>query len=463
MASLLDGERAFADGFVPQGPGGDLILGVGSGMTVDPADGTVVAAAPQTVTLPANATSFVEIVPGATTVTSNTDGFTSGSLSLYVAMTSAKDITHLFDLRGAAASSSGGGSGTPGAKWFVGAGVPSDATGVNGDFDLNSANGDVYKKAAGTWGSPAANIKGATGATGAAGAAGAKGDKGDTGASGSGSGDALVANPLSQFAATTSAQLAGVLSDETGTGVAVFGTNPTLTAATMAGALGLADNELTRPLFRDTAEKVTAQGNSGSTKTLDHEASDIHTITLTANCTLTLGNPPATGKRGYFVITETGDGTHALIYPGGVTWGSLPTPPILANGEVRTVVLVTDDAGTSYLGSYPVSADLVAITAYTSNQTAVLGNRGCLVKMNSGSANSYTLPQNSDVAFPIGSSIEVVQYGAGATTIVQGTGATVHYDSTTFASLVLAAQYASVVCTKIGTNEWFVRGGLTHA
>lgn len=37
-----------------------------------------------------------------------------------------------------------------------------------------------------------------------------------------GGGDALVANPLSQFAATTSAQLRGVLSDEVGTGVALF-------------------------------------------------------------------------------------------------------------------------------------------------------------------------------------------------------------------------------------------------
>lgn len=37
-----------------------------------------------------------------------------------------------------------------------------------------------------------------------------------------------VANPLSQFAATTSAQLAGVISDETGSGALVFGTSPTL-------------------------------------------------------------------------------------------------------------------------------------------------------------------------------------------------------------------------------------------
>ena len=44
----------------------------------------------------------------------------------------------------------------------------------------------------------------------------------------SGGGDALVANPLSQFAATTSAQLRVVMSDETGTGSLVFATSPTL-------------------------------------------------------------------------------------------------------------------------------------------------------------------------------------------------------------------------------------------
>ena len=40
----------------------------------------------------------------------------------------------------------------------------------------------------------------------------------------------LVANPLSQFAATTSAQLAGVISDETGSGALVFATAPALSS-----------------------------------------------------------------------------------------------------------------------------------------------------------------------------------------------------------------------------------------
>lgn len=56
-----------------------------------------------------------------------------------------------------------------------------------------------------------------------------------------GGGDALTANPLSQFAATTSAQLRGVLSDETGTGAAVFGTSPNITTPTgiVKGDVGL--------------------------------------------------------------------------------------------------------------------------------------------------------------------------------------------------------------------------------
>lgn len=44
-----------------------------------------------------------------------------------------------------------------------------------------------------------------------------------------GGGDALVANPLSQFAATTSLQLKNTISDETGSGLLVFATSPTLT------------------------------------------------------------------------------------------------------------------------------------------------------------------------------------------------------------------------------------------
>jgi len=60
-----------------------------------------------------------------------------------------------------------------------------------------------------------------------------------------GGGDALVANPLSQFAATTSLQLLGVMSDETGTGSVVFATSPTLVTPTLGVATATTINGAT--------------------------------------------------------------------------------------------------------------------------------------------------------------------------------------------------------------------------
>jgi hypothetical protein len=47
-----------------------------------------------------------------------------------------------------------GNTGAPGAAgsvWFNGAGAPSGGTGVNGDYYLNTTNGDVYQKSGGSW------------------------------------------------------------------------------------------------------------------------------------------------------------------------------------------------------------------------------------------------------------------------------------------------------------------------
>ena len=59
----------------------------------------------------------------------------------------------------------GGGGGS---AWFDGAGTPSNGLGANGDYYLNTTNGDVYEKAGGVW-SVVGNIQGPAGAAGAAG------------------------------------------------------------------------------------------------------------------------------------------------------------------------------------------------------------------------------------------------------------------------------------------------------
>lgn len=79
-----------------------------------------------------------------------------------------------------------GDTGANGATWYSGSDAPT-TQGVNNDYYFRTDTSDIYKKTADSWGTPIANIKGATGNTGATGATGPQGPtgpKGDTGNTG---------------------------------------------------------------------------------------------------------------------------------------------------------------------------------------------------------------------------------------------------------------------------------------
>ena len=100
----------------------------------------------------------------------------------------------------------------------------------------------------------------------------------------------------------------------------------------------------------------------------------------------------------------------------------------------------------------------VTTNRQTANYTLVLTDRGKLVETNVATANNLTIPLDSAVAFPIGSEIEVAQYGAGQTTIVATGGVTIRSAS---GNLKIASQYVAVSLIKIGTNEWYCFGNLS--
>ena len=101
---------------------------------------------------------------------------------------------------------------------------------------------------------------------------------------------------------------------------------------------------------------------------------------------------------------------------------------------------------------------MIAINAQIASYTAVLTDDGKLVTMSNASANNFTVPPNSSVAFGIGTQINIAQLGAGQTTIVAGAGVTLNSAGT---KLKLGAQYAVATCVKTDTNEWFVVGNLS--
>jgi hypothetical protein len=87
----------------------------------------------------------------------------------------------------------------------------------------------------------------------------------------------------------------------------------------------------------------------------------------------------------------------------------------------------------------------------------VLTDAGKMITMNKATANNLTVPANADVAFPLNTRIDVIQYGAGQTTFVAGSGVTIRSSSS---KLKITGQYSGASLWKKGTNEWVLVGDI---
>lgn len=128
-----------------------------------------------------------------------------------------------------------------------------------------------------------------------------------------GTGDALVANPLSQFAATTSAQLAGVLSDETGTGAVCLASNSHM------NSIYLDDQSL----YMNTAGSVMFKAGAGSPEgVVPASVGSLWSRTDGGTDTTLYRKESGTGNTGW-VATATGGGSGTVTTVSVVTANSL--------------------------------------------------------------------------------------------------------------------------------------------
>ena len=87
-------------------------------------------------------------------------------------------------------------------------------------------------------------------------------------------------------------------------------------------------------------------------------------------------------------------------------------------------------------------------------------NRNKLVTASNASAQTYTIPLNSSVAFPVGSSINIIGIGAGQVTIQGASGVTVASTGAVSTAPKLRVQYSAATLIKVGTDSWYVVGDL---
>jgi len=104
----------------------------------------------------------------------------------------------------------------------------------------------------------------------------------------------------------------------------------------------------------------------------------------------------------------------------------------------------------------------LAFDAETASYTAVLANNGQVVTMDNSSANTFSIPTNASVAFPIGTQLNIIQIGTGQTTIQAVTSGTTSILSTGAAPAApkLRVRYSMATCIKAGTDLWYVTGDI---
>jgi hypothetical protein len=144
------------------------------------------------------------------------------------------------------------------------------------------------------------------------------------------------------IASTSSATARGILSAAA------------LAANVFTDEQNLADNLLTRPYIKDYAEVATSPTISGGTLALNLENGNVFTVSLNAAITtLTISNPPATGRAGSFTLILTADGTaRAVTWPAAVKWPGGTAPTLTStNGKRDVLTFLTTDGGTAWLGS----------------------------------------------------------------------------------------------------------------
>lgn len=200
-----------------------------------------------------------------------------------------------------------------------------------------------------------------------------------------------------------------------------------------------------------------ATGKSvASASTTDLGAVGSNFIQITGNNTITNFGSSASLNNQIYLITTTGfpeiDSGSGIVVLGS---GGIKMQPgdyaLLAYGGSGNWVMFAYFPASGFPG---VSVQ----NTQNNNYTLVLGDAARTILHTSGSAHTWTLPTNAAVPWPLGTTLIMLNTGAGAVTVARGVGGTLRLaGSATDANRTLS-QWGLATFMKWGNDDWIANG-----
>ena len=129
--------------------------------------------------------------------------------------------------------------------------------------------------------------------------------------------------------------------------------------------------------------------------------------------------------------------------------------------EATDLLLISESDGSGgYNSKYVTGGEInnFSINTQTDNYTFVLSDAHKVVELNHSGNKTFSIPLNTDVAFPIGTEIKLANYGTGELRVAALVGVTLLSDG---GKTKITAQYGVAQLIKRATDEWYLFGNIT--
>ena len=259
--------------------------------------------------------------------------------------------------------------------------------------------------------------------------------------------------------------------------IAAAGTDATTKAQ---GAIDAAATDATTKASNAQTAAISAAASAADTKIADHssDTTNVHGISDTSllalksevaavtKTTIGLGNvdntadasKPVSSAQATAIATAKSEAiadatarVNAVIAAAPAALDTLDELAAALGDDANYATTVTTALAGKVPSATPISQKTASYTLSSINE------KDSMIEMNAAGATTVTIPTDAAVAFPVGTSLDVLRVGAGAVDIAAAGGVTVNATP----GLKLRAQWSSATLIKRAANTWVLVGDLS--